>query len=134
MRRDNTVVPPGTDRAISAVGAPDVRTRCRRRVLHLEVALPASAGDPDRDTLVRAMRAEGIPLVDGYARLLHELPIFARRIAFGPAWRPVRAPVSQRAALATAREHAPARKKSIGSSSGLPMCTRRTTGAIWTMS
>ena len=40
-------------------------------------------GDPDRDALVRAMQAEGIPLVDGYARLLHELPIFARRIAFG---------------------------------------------------
>ena len=54
-------------------------------------------GDPDRDTLVRAMRAEGIPLVDGYARLLHELPIFARRIAFGRDGAP--APVSQRAAL-----------------------------------
>ncbi len=32
---------------------------------------------------MRAIRAEGIPLVEGYARLLHELPIFARRIAFG---------------------------------------------------
>jgi perosamine synthetase len=41
------------------------------------------AGDPDRATLVRAMRAEGIPLVEGYTRLLHELPIFARRIAYG---------------------------------------------------
>src|SRR5207237_116482 len=41
------------------------------------------AGDPDRATLVRAMQAEGIPLVAGYARLLHELPIFACRIAFG---------------------------------------------------
>jgi dTDP-4-amino-4,6-dideoxygalactose transaminase len=40
-------------------------------------------GDPDRATLVRAMGAEGIPLVAGYARLLHQLPIFARRIAFG---------------------------------------------------
>jgi dTDP-4-amino-4,6-dideoxygalactose transaminase len=41
------------------------------------------ASDPDRATLVRAMRAEGIPLVEGYARLLHELPLFTRRIAFG---------------------------------------------------
>ena len=49
-------------------------------------------GDPDRDTLVRAMRAEGIPLVDGYARLLHELPIFARRIAFGRAGAPFAPP------------------------------------------
>jgi perosamine synthetase len=83
VRRDNTsyllehterfpqLVPPTAER-----GAGDVcyilKWRYRPR-----------AGDPDRDTLVRAMRAEGIPLVDGYARLLHELPIFARRIAFG---------------------------------------------------
>jgi perosamine synthetase len=40
-------------------------------------------GDPDRDKLIAAMRAEGIPLVGGYARLLHELPIYSRRIAFG---------------------------------------------------
>jgi perosamine synthetase len=42
------------------------------------------AGDPDRAGLVRAMHAEGIPLVEGYPRLLHELPVFARRIAHGP--------------------------------------------------
>jgi perosamine synthetase len=49
-------------------------------------------GDPDRDTLVRAMRDEGIPLVAGYTRLLHELPIFARRIAFGHAGAPFTPP------------------------------------------
>jgi perosamine synthetase len=49
-------------------------------------------GDPDRATLVRLMRAEGIPLVEGYARLLHELPIFARRIAFGAAGAPFVSP------------------------------------------
>jgi dTDP-4-amino-4,6-dideoxygalactose transaminase len=40
-------------------------------------------GDPDRATLAAAMLAEGIPLTQGYSRLLHELPVFARRIAFG---------------------------------------------------
>ena len=41
-------------------------------------------GDPDRAMLVRLVRAEGIPLVEGYARLLHELPIFVRGICYGP--------------------------------------------------
>jgi perosamine synthetase len=46
------------------------------------------AGDPDRASLMRSMQAEGIPLVEGYARLLHELPIFDRRIAYGPSGAP----------------------------------------------
>jgi perosamine synthetase len=40
-------------------------------------------GMPDRDALVRALGREGIPVVPGYRRLLHEHPLFSRRIAFG---------------------------------------------------
>jgi dTDP-4-amino-4,6-dideoxygalactose transaminase len=39
---------------------------------------PAS-GMPSRDELVAMLGAEGIPAVAGYPRLLHEIPIFARR-------------------------------------------------------
>ncbi len=83
MRRDNTLylleqterfrqlVPPAAEAGAGAV------------CYILKWLYQPLAGDPDRAALVRAMRAEGIPLVEGYARLLHELPIFARRIAFG---------------------------------------------------
>jgi perosamine synthetase len=83
IRRDNAsylvqqteqfpqLVPPAAERGAGAVSF-ILKWRYQPRI-----------GDPDRATLVRAMRAEGIPLVEGYARLLHELPIFARRIAFG---------------------------------------------------
>jgi dTDP-4-amino-4,6-dideoxygalactose transaminase len=49
-------------------------------------------GDPDRATLVRRIQAEGVPLIEGYARLLHELPVFARRLAFGQGGAPFVAP------------------------------------------
>ncbi|HAH21849.1 MAG TPA: DegT/DnrJ/EryC1/StrS family aminotransferase [Candidatus Omnitrophica bacterium] len=38
---------------------------------------------PDRDWLVKALIAEGIPVSGGYARLMHENPIFSKRIAYG---------------------------------------------------
>lgn len=38
-----------------------------------------------RDELVQALAAEGIPVVGGYRRLMHENPLFTRRIAFGGA-------------------------------------------------
>jgi dTDP-4-amino-4,6-dideoxygalactose transaminase len=43
----------------------------------------AGASMPSRDELVRILAAEGIPVVAGYPRLLHENPIFTRRIAYG---------------------------------------------------
>jgi perosamine synthetase len=43
----------------------------------------AEPGMPSRDELVRILAAEGIPVVAGYPRLLHENAIFARRIAYG---------------------------------------------------
>ena len=81
-RRDNTFVPSGADASGSRSCAPDRRSRRRRRVLHLEVALPAAPRRPRPGNPRAAMRDEGIPLVAGYARLLHELPTYARRIAF----------------------------------------------------
>lgn len=39
----------------------------------------AERGMPSRDELVRMLAAEGIPTLPGYARLLHENPLFARR-------------------------------------------------------
>jgi dTDP-4-amino-4,6-dideoxygalactose transaminase len=39
----------------------------------------AAAGMPSRDELVTMLAAEGIPTVAGYARLLYENPLFARR-------------------------------------------------------
>jgi len=38
---------------------------------------------PSRDELVKILAAEGIPVVAGYPRLLHENAIFTRRIAYG---------------------------------------------------
>lgn len=40
-------------------------------------------GRPSRQELLEIMRAEGIPLSSGYSRLMHENPIFTRRIAHG---------------------------------------------------
>jgi perosamine synthetase len=40
-------------------------------------------GMPSRPELLASMRAEGIPLSGGYARLMHENPLFTRRIAHG---------------------------------------------------
>jgi dTDP-4-amino-4,6-dideoxygalactose transaminase len=42
-----------------------------------------TATSPSRDDLVNILAAEGIPVVAGYPRLLHENAIFARRIAYG---------------------------------------------------
>ena len=39
----------------------------------------AGPGMPSRDALARMLAAEGIPVVAGYPRLLHENPIFSRR-------------------------------------------------------
>ena len=49
-------------------------------------------GMPSKDELVAAMVAEGVPLVGGYHRLMHENPIFTRRIAFGAAGCPFTEP------------------------------------------
>ena len=40
------------------------------------------AGMPDRDELVAAMSAQGIPLIPGYVRMMHEIPMYTRSIAF----------------------------------------------------
>jgi dTDP-4-amino-4,6-dideoxygalactose transaminase len=40
-------------------------------------------GMPDRDALAAALGREGIPVVPGYRRLMHENPLFSRRIAYG---------------------------------------------------
>ncbi len=40
-------------------------------------------GQPNRDELVKALRAEGIPVAGGYGRMMHENPMFVRRIAYG---------------------------------------------------
>lgn len=40
-------------------------------------------GMPDRDSLVEALIAEGIPVSKGYTRLMHENPIFSRKAAYG---------------------------------------------------
>ena len=40
-------------------------------------------GHPDRETLIAAMRAAGIPLGVAYRRLMHENPIYTRQIAYG---------------------------------------------------
>ena len=41
------------------------------------------SGMPDKETLIKALQAEGIPVTGGYGRLMHENPIFARKIAYG---------------------------------------------------
>lgn len=38
---------------------------------------------PDRDSLVDALVAEGIPVSKGYFRLMHENPIFSKKTAYG---------------------------------------------------
>ena len=38
---------------------------------------------PSRDSLVKALQSEGIPVSKGYGRLMYENPIFSRKIAFG---------------------------------------------------
>lgn len=40
-------------------------------------------GDPDRSTLVKQMNALGIPIGVAYGKLMHEIPLYSRRIAFG---------------------------------------------------
>lgn len=42
-----------------------------------------SPGMPDRDSLVKALIAEGIPVSRGYSRLMYENPVFSRKIAYG---------------------------------------------------
>jgi len=39
-------------------------------------------GMPDRDALVNAMAYQGIPLIPGYPRMMHETAMYTRRIAF----------------------------------------------------
>ena len=41
------------------------------------------AGSPTRNEVVARLQKEGIPAVGGYERLLHEHPMFTRRIAYG---------------------------------------------------
>jgi dTDP-4-amino-4,6-dideoxygalactose transaminase len=63
--------------------------------------VPVKRGRPDRATLIQAMNAEGIPLGVAYGRLMHENPLYTRRIAYGNGGYPWNAyPVSS-AALAT---------------------------------
>ena len=38
---------------------------------------------PNRDWVVKALQAEGVPVSGGYGRLMYENPIFSRKIAFG---------------------------------------------------
>ena len=38
---------------------------------------------PDRDSLSKALVAEGIPVIKGFPRLMHENPVFSRKIAYG---------------------------------------------------
>ena len=38
---------------------------------------------PNRDWVVKALQAEGIPVSGGYGRLMYENPIFLRKIAYG---------------------------------------------------
>jgi perosamine synthetase len=49
--------------------------------------LPMLYGEADtgvpRGTIIRALRAEGIPVGTGYLRLMNENPVFSRKIAFG---------------------------------------------------
>ena len=45
-------------------------------------------GMPSRDEVVARLQREGVPAVGGYERLLHEHPLFARRIAYGTASHP----------------------------------------------
>lgn len=45
-------------------------------------------GMPSRDEVVTRLQREGIPAVGGYERLLHEHPLFARRIAYGSGGHP----------------------------------------------
>jgi dTDP-4-amino-4,6-dideoxygalactose transaminase len=40
-------------------------------------------GMPSRDEVVTRLQREGVPAVGGYERLLHEHPLFTRRIAYG---------------------------------------------------
>ena len=42
-----------------------------------------NAGDPHRDLVLDALRAEGIPVGGGYQRLMSENPVFLRKIAYG---------------------------------------------------
>jgi len=41
------------------------------------------SGEPSRDDLVEALQNEGIPVTKGYGHLMHENPIFVRKIAYG---------------------------------------------------
>jgi len=41
------------------------------------------SGMLDKDALVKALAAEGIPLLTGFPRLMHENPLFSRKIAYG---------------------------------------------------
>lgn len=45
-------------------------------------------GMPPRDEVVKRLQREGVPAVAGYERLLHEHPLFARRIAYGTGGHP----------------------------------------------
>jgi len=49
---------------------------------------------PDVDFLIKAMAAEGIPVTRGYSRLMHENPVFSRRIAYGKGGYPYGGPRS----------------------------------------
>jgi len=41
------------------------------------------SGMPSKEELLRYLQAEGIPVTGGYSRLMHENPLFARKIAYG---------------------------------------------------
>lgn len=49
-------------------------------------------GMPDRDSLVAALHAEGIPVVAGYDRMMYENPLFTDQLAFGRRGAPFTAP------------------------------------------
>ena len=92
VRRDNTSYLLERTKSFLQLVPPAVEPGAEDVCYILKWRYQPRVGDPDRGTLVRIMQAEGIPLVEGYARLLHELPIFARRIAFGPDGAPFAAP------------------------------------------
>ncbi|MBP9855341.1 MAG: DegT/DnrJ/EryC1/StrS family aminotransferase, partial [Candidatus Omnitrophica bacterium] len=42
-----------------------------------------SAGMPTRDQLAKKLNEEGIPVIKGYGRMMHENPMFTKKIAYG---------------------------------------------------
>ncbi len=70
-------------RGLPGLTPPSIRDRCRHVFYHWGARYDESVSGVSRETVARALEAEGVPVWQGYVAPLYMLPAFQRRLAIG---------------------------------------------------